>query len=250
MSTLGEKFHGVIAKVRELGSLTPMAIVTAVLPMAGSALLLAFGYQIGGWLRENPEQGAPAFLLGVLVFCGLALLPTNVVGILGGWSFGLWAGIALMSAGVVGAATLSFYLDKRLAGDKLEKVTHADERSAAIHKALTSESFWRATAVILLLRLSVAMPFAFTNFFLAAAKVPVASFLIGTFAGMLPRSAAVVFVGAGLSEFSLEGIDNPWMFAGGIAATVAAVVLIGIISRRALDRLAPTGEGGEDGKRP
>lgn len=242
MTGFGGIFRKIAARVRELGRLTPIAAVTALLPMAGSAVLIAFGYPLGEWMRANGAAGGAVFAGGVLVFCGLALLPTNVVGILGGWAFGFWVGISLLMAGIVGAATVSFFMHRRIAGDKLEAIVESDERAAAIHKALTEESFWKATMVVTLLRLSVVTPFAFTNFFMAAAKVPVGAFLTGTFVGMLPRSAAVVFVGAGLSEFSLEEIENPWLLAGGIAATVAAVAFIGVLSRRALDRIAPVGE--------
>ncbi|HQU92110.1 MAG TPA: hypothetical protein PLK77_07420, partial [Pyrinomonadaceae bacterium] len=62
------------AKFRDLGRLTPMAIVTAVVPMLGSSALLVFGYPVGHWMQANPVIGAVVFVLGVFFFCGLALL--------------------------------------------------------------------------------------------------------------------------------------------------------------------------------
>ena len=225
---------------KALGRLTPIALVTALLPVAGSALLVAFGYPLGEWMRANQGAGSILFAAGVLVLCGLALLPTNVVGLLGGWAFSVGMGIPLLMAGVIGAATISFFMHKRLAADKLSALTARDRRAEAVHQALTREGFWKVTAVVALLRLSVVTPFAFTNFFLAAARIPVGAFIVGTAIGMLPRSSAMVFVGAGLSEFSLNGVNDPWLFAGGIAATLAALVLIGMLSRKALERLTPS----------
>lgn len=233
------KIRNFLTLWRELGRLTPIALATALLPIAGSALLIGFGYPLGEWLRENREAGSILFTAGVLVLCGLALLPTNVVGLLGGWAFSIGLGIPLFMTGVVGAATISFLVHKRLAADKLVALTARDRRAEAIHQALTGEGFWKVTAVVSLLRLSVVMPFAFTNFFLAAAKVPIGAFLIGTAVGMLPRSSAMVVVGAGLSEFSLEEAGDPWVLIVGIAATAAAFALIGMVSRKALDRLTP-----------
>ena len=81
------------------------------------------------------------------------------------------------------------------------------------------------------------MPFAFTNFLMASAKVPLKSFLLGTAAGMLPRSTAMVFVGAGLSELTLENTGDSYVLVMGIAATIFSALIIAAISRRALVRL-------------
>ena len=81
------------------------------------------------------------------------------------------------------------------------------------------------------------MPFAFTNFLMASAKVPLKSFLLGTAAGMLPRSSAMVLVGAGLSELTLENTGDSYVLIMGIAATIFSAIVIAAISRRALARL-------------
>src|SRR5215204_5854282 len=104
----------IYAQIKEFGNLTPIAFVTTFLPIAGSTILLIFGVSLGDWLRENWEIGMPLYLLGVLFFCGLALLPTNVIGIIGGWSFGFEIGILILITGVVGAATISFLIHTRI----------------------------------------------------------------------------------------------------------------------------------------
>lgn len=72
---------------------------------------------------------------------------------------------------------------------------------------------------------------------MAAARVPFKSFVIGTFVGMLPRSSAVVFLGAGLSELTFDNQQNTWLIIFGIAATIIVVLVIGTISKHALERL-------------
>ena len=84
------------------------------------------------------------------------------------------------------------------------------------------------------------MPFGFTNFLMASGKVPLRSFLVGTAAGMLPRSTAMVLIGAGLSELTLENTGETYLMIMGIAATIFSAVMIAIFSRKALERL--TGE--------
>lgn len=214
-----------------------MALVTMLLPIAGSSALVVFGYPLGNWMRENWEIAAPAFIVGVLFFCGFALLPTNLIGILAGWSFGSWFGLLILITGVVGSAIIAYFVNLKLTGKTLTALTSRNARASAIHKALTNEGFLKTTAVITLIRMSVVMPFAFTNFFLAAARVPVSSFVVGTFLGMLPRSAAMVLLGAGLSELTFDNIDDVWFLVAGIPATIVLVILIAVFSRRALDKL-------------
>ncbi len=234
---MGNFFEKIKAKFHDLGRLTPIAFVTAVLPMAGSSALLVFGYPVGNWMQANPSLGAPLFVAGVFFFCGLALLPTNLIGILAGWAFGFWFGLLLMVVGVVGSATISYFINLRLTGDTLTALTQRNARADAIHRALTNEGFLRTISVITLIRMSVVMPFAFTNFFLAAARVPVSSFVFGTFLGMLPRSGAMVLLGAGLSVLTFDNFNDVWFLAAGIPATVILIIVIGLLSRRALDRL-------------
>lgn len=230
-------FRKITDKLRDFGRLTPIALVTALLPMAGSSALVVVGYPLGNWMQANPAIGAPLFVLGVLVFCGLALLPTNLIGILAGWAFGFWGGLGLMVIGVVSSATLSYFIHLRLAGDTLTALTQRNVRAAAIHKALTNEGFLKTTSIITLIRMSVVMPFAFTNFFLAAARVPISSFVIGTFLGMLPRSGAMVLLGAGLSVLTFDDFNDVWLLAAGVPATVILIIVIGVVSRRALDKM-------------
>jgi uncharacterized membrane protein YdjX (TVP38/TMEM64 family) len=223
--------------IREAGKMTPLAFLTAVLPMAGSAVLLTMAIPLGFWLRENWEVGSGLFLMGIVTFCGLALLPTNVLGILSGWSFGFEFGIALMILGIVVAATLSFKIHSRIVGDKLPQIFDNHPKAKAVYDSLVKQNLARTTIIIFLLRLSPAMPFALTNFLMASAKVPIRSFVIGTFFGMLPRSSAVVFVGSGLAELNFQNPQESWLIIFGILATILTVVIISVVAKRALSHM-------------
>ena len=205
--------------------------------MIGSSALLVFGYPIGHWMQANPAVGSVVFVLGVFFFCGLAMLPTNLIGILAGWAFGFWIGLLWLVIGVVGSATISYFVNLRLTGHTLTALTQRSARADAIHRALTNEGFLKTISVITLIRMSVVMPFAFTNFFLAAARVPIPSFILGTFIGMLPRSGAMVLLGAGLSVLTFDSFNDVWFLAAGVPATIILIIVIAVMSRRALDRL-------------
>ncbi|MEO7673042.1 MAG: VTT domain-containing protein [Pyrinomonadaceae bacterium] len=221
----------------EMGKLTPIALVTTFLPMTGTAVLFMIGYPLGLWLKENQVVGAFGYATGVLIFCGLALVPTNVIGVIGGFAFGFDLGLVLLMLAVVGASLISFFIHRRIVGDKVPDVADNHPKARAVYQALLGQGFWRTTTIILLIRFSIIMPFALTNFILASAKVSVAAFLTGTFLGMLPRSSAVVLAGAGLSELSLETPYDVWMVSFGIAASLLSIIVISIISKRALERL-------------
>jgi uncharacterized membrane protein YdjX (TVP38/TMEM64 family) len=172
-----------------------------------------------------------------VLFCGFSLLPTNVIGLIGGWAFNFYLGLALVIFSICGSALISFLIHTRIAGKKLPEVFDHHPKAKAIYTALLGEELWRTTLIIFLIRLSPAMPFALTNFLMASARVPVKAFLIGTFFGMLPRSSAIVFVGAGLSELSFENNEDSSLLIFGIAATIVSAIIIGVFAKNALGRL-------------
>ena len=230
-------FKKIYGYLKELGNLTPIAFITTFLPIPGGLVLLAFAVPLSDWLRTNWEIGMPLYLLGVLIFCGLALLTTNIIGVIGGWAFSFDLGIAVLITGVVGAALISFLIHSRIVGDRLPQIFDSHPKAKAIYEALVGQGVWRTTLIIFLIRMSPAMPFALTNFLMASARVPLKAFVVGTFFGMLPRSSAVVFVGSGLSELNFSDMENSWLLIFGIAATIISVMVIGNISRRALEHL-------------
>ena len=231
-------FKKVVAYLKEFGRLTPIALATAVMPAVFGTLLIAtVAYPLAGWLRTNWEVGAILFTLGVIIFCGLSILATNIVGIIGGWAFGFELGIVVLITAVVSAATLSYLIHSRIVGDTLPHVFEHHPKAQIVYQALVGQSVWRTTLIIFLLRLSPAMPFALTNFLMASARVPLKSFIAGTFGGMLPRSTAVVFVGSGLSELSFDNPQEAWLLIFGIVATIVSIIFVTIVARRALDHM-------------
>lgn len=223
--------------LRELGHLTPMALVATFLPIVGSSVLLIFLLPIGNWLRDNWEVGIGVFILATLFFCGLALLPTNVIGIVSGWAFSFELGLLVLMAGVIGSAVISFLVNLRLSGERLPEAIKKHPRTNAIYRALLREDLKKTALIITLLRMSVIMPFSLTNLLMAASRVPVRAFVIGTAAGMLPRSAAMAYVGSGLSELNSTNTRETYLLVIGIAASIVSTIVIAILSRMALERL-------------
>ncbi len=224
-------------RISELGRLAPLGLAALFLPILGTTLLIAFLSPIGNWLREHWQSGIVVLAGGIVFFCGFSLLPTNVIGVVSGWAFGFPLGLLVLMFGIVGASYVSFLLCSRISGDRLIAKLDNRPRSKAIYRALLHESRLKATIIVLLLRLSVVMPFAFTNLLLAASRVSLSSFLIGTTIGMLPRAATTAYIGAGLFELDIDNAHDTTMFIIGVIASVVSIIVIAILSRKALERM-------------
>lgn len=114
------------------------------------------------------------------------------------------SGIAIAISGSVGAASVSFLIHSRIVTDKLPQALGTHAKAGAIYNGAARTKLVALGDDNFAGQAFTSDAFAFTNFLMAAARVPLRSFIIGTFVGMLPRSSAVVFVGAGLSELSFD----------------------------------------------
>ncbi|MCU0237855.1 MAG: VTT domain-containing protein [Pyrinomonadaceae bacterium] len=229
-----EKFKSV---KKDFGKIGSMAGLTAFLPIVGSAVLIALVYQISPWLQQNKEIGIFLFVTLMSILSGFALLATNVLGIVSGFAFSFQLGLIAQMLGIIGASSIMYLLAKRYATKNFLSTIEERPKMKAIHKALLDDNIWKTLMIITLVRLSPALPFALTNFMISAAGISFKTFIIGTVLGMLPRASAVVFVGSSLSELNLSQPQESWVIILGIIATILAVIVVSIISKRALNRL-------------
>ena len=90
---------------------------------------------------------------------------------------------------------------------------------------------------VTLLRLPPNSPFATTNFLMAATRVPLAAYLLGTLAGMAPRTAAVVYFGSGLSQLDLKNHASLASLAVSLVLTIIVIAVIGRLANQALAKV-------------
>ncbi len=238
MSSFKDKLYKKIQKLREdFGKIGFWTAFSLVMPIIGLSLFIGLIYQISPWLESNPSVGVPSFILTISILSGLAILPTNIVGMTSGWAFGFPLGLLTMLSALGGAVALNFFISRRLAGKKFDSVIGEKPKLRAIHKALLGGSLAKVVLIIVLLRLSPATPFAATNFMISASGVSMKAFLFGTVLGYIPRTSATVFVGSSLSQLNFDQPKESWLIILGIVATVAATIVIGVLSKRALNRL-------------
>jgi len=225
---------------RELGAFAPLALFTAAGPAAGAVVLAATSGAWFPWLAGLGGAAAPVTVLLTVVLAGLSLVPTHaaslVAGLLFGASAGLGVGVSIALAGILGAAVVGFVVARRCVGARATAALLARPRARAVHDELLVRSGGRAVLLIALVRLSPVMPFAATNLLLAASGARLWTFLLGSGLGLLPRIAAVVAAGAGMSTLDLSAAADRRLLSAGVAATLLALVLAGRIARRALLR--------------
>ena len=233
--------------LRKLGPLGPLAVLSVAMPPISGIVLIGTLHKVGPWLRAHDDIGLLLYIGAFTVLGGLALLPTYAQSLLGGWAFGLGFGLVAALTGFVGAALVNYAISWRVSGDRLEKLLAQHTKWNAVYRALLHSGFLKAVFIITLLRLPPNSPFAATNLAMAAIKVPLGPFALGTLLGLAPRTAAVVFVGAGLSTLDFADRQQTWMFAAGAVVTIVVVAVLGWMANRALKRVEAAAGAGDEG---
>ena len=226
------------AKASKLRILVRVAVVVLVV-----AALLLFGRRIAGylpgfsaWVDGLGVWGPIVFVLGYAV-ATVAFIPGSLLTVAGGAIFGLAEGTALVFVGACLGATGAFIASRYFFRGAIEKRVAAEPRFAAIDRAVGREGF----KIVLLLRLTPIVPFVLLNYALGLTRVKLGHYA-GAFIGMLPATLLYVYYGkvvGDLAEIAAGvGDERGWgthvVTGVGLVATVAVIVLVTRIARRAL----------------
>lgn len=215
---------------------------------AVAAFVLAIGFALaflplGDWVTRFSEWIGGLGALGILAFCAayivmmLLLVPASPISIAAGVAYGWWA-LPLVTVVATVGAYIAFLIGRYIAGAKVDRIIRRRPAMKAATEAVEEEP-WTTLA---LLRLSPLVPFNVQNYLLGITEVSTRTYLISTFAGILPGAALNVYLGV-VGKAVTQGEAGPveWISLGlGLAATVAVTVLV---SRRARAKLAEKGIG-------
>jgi uncharacterized membrane protein YdjX (TVP38/TMEM64 family) len=175
------------------------------------------------------------YALAVTLSLPCGLIMTTAGGLLFGWVLGA---LAAMVGATLGA-TLVFLIARTAVGDSLS-------RRSGPWLAKLSEGFQKdALSYMLFLRLVPAFPFWFVNLAPAVLGVPLKTFVLGTFLGIIPATLAFASAGAGLDSVIMaakneyaacvaQGLDGCKLkiHAGSLLTRelIQALVLIGVVT--------------------
>ena len=228
------------AKARS--SKTRLAIRAAAVVALIAALLL-FGQRVAGYLPEFSAWvdglglwGPVVFVLGYAV-ATVAFIPGSLLTLAGGAIFGLGEGTALVFVGASLGATGAFLASRYMVRGAIERRVAAEPRFAAIDRAVGREGF----KIVLLLRLTPVVPFVLLNYALGLTRVRLSHY-VSAFIGMLPATLLYVYYGKVFGDLAeiAAGVEveqgwGTWVMTGiGLAATIAVLVIVTRIARRAL----------------
>jgi uncharacterized membrane protein YdjX (TVP38/TMEM64 family) len=206
-------------------------------------VLLATLTQLGPWLRAHGTEGILIYFALTGFLMGVSFVPTYSCAILAGWAFGFAVGWPLAMVTITVASLLAYAIGRGIARDRVIEVIRERPKWDAIYRSLLEKKSGRTLLVVTLLRIPPTSPFALANFALAAARVPVLDYTLGTLIGVAPRTALGTFTAAGLEQLQFKPASQTWTIIAGIAATLIVCVVLGMLANRALRQV--TGHHGK-----
>ena len=94
---------------------------TAAPALCGIALLAGLG-PLSEWLHDHRSLGLALYTVVFVLGAGLGFLPTYAQSILGGWVFGVAAGLPAALVGFTGGGLLGYQVARRVSKDRVEEL--------------------------------------------------------------------------------------------------------------------------------
>jgi uncharacterized membrane protein YdjX (TVP38/TMEM64 family) len=177
------------------------------------------------WVETSGVRAALLFMVIYTTAVAFSLPGATVLSIAGGFLFGtVWGTVGIVISATLGATVL-FLIAKTAFGDAL--------RAKAGPWLQNMETGFRDNALsyLLVLRLVPLFPFFIVNLVPALLGVPLSTYVLATFVGIIPGALVYATVGAGLGsifdaggEFSATGILTPQVLLSLIGLAVLAML--------------------------
>ena len=232
--------HDWRATLRRLGPAGFLAVLSMTLPLLGMAAVIATLPRSAPWLRSHGVLGALIYVVVFWPLGGFAIVPTWSFSALAGWAYGPWIGTPLALCAFTGAAVVGYIFAKCVCGDRVTRVIEEHVKWKAVYQALLGRGFWRTLGIVTLLRIPPSSPFSLTNYVMAAARVPLGPYILGTFLGLAPRTTAVVITFTGLKEFDPKHPENSVLMCIWAVVTIVIVLVIARIAQKAMHNITGT----------
>jgi len=186
---------------------------------------------------QSIGPAAPIAFIAIYAFAVVALIPASVLTIAGGAVFGLVRGAVYALIGATLGSTAAFLLGRYVARRIVARRLASMPRFAAIERAVSA----RGRRIVFLLRLSPVVPFNFLNYALGLTTISVWDFVFASL-GTIPGAFVYAYAGkvtgealvlAGQAQVPRNASYYAVLIAG-LAATVAATLVVTRTARRAL----------------
>jgi pyruvate/2-oxoglutarate dehydrogenase complex dihydrolipoamide dehydrogenase (E3) component/uncharacterized membrane protein YdjX (TVP38/TMEM64 family) len=187
----------------------------------------------------------PVVVVLVYVICTVLLVPGSAITIGSGTLFGLQTGFIVVVLGANLGALCSFLLARGFLREKVSSWGAVNPKFRSLDQAIGKQGF----KMVLLTRLSPVFPFVLLNYLLGLTAVRTSAYALANLLGMLPATFLFVYIGAAARDAIAGQADAAAGFYQtilkyiGLLATVAAVVIVTRIARRALREAEQQQEG-------
>ncbi len=191
-------------------------------------------------LRNSGWAGILAYTSACFVTTVL-MVPPSIGNAGAGLMFGALKGTLFIYPALVGAGVVSFCLSRKLGRRWVAVRIARSPKFAAIDRALARGGL----KMVLLLRVSPISPFAFLSYSMGLTRVRFRDYCLGTLLGALPGTAVYAYLGSALRNLPALGVKasaaassdlHRLLFWIGLAATIAAFVMITRLARQELKR--------------
>jgi len=181
------------------------------------------------WIRSAGPAGSVWFLVLYVVLC-ILFLPGSLLTIGAGAIYGWGWGTLLVTVGSTLGSVLNFFTSRYFARNWIEKKLESRPRFRSLAHAIGLEGW----PLILLSRLSPIAPHSLVSYAAGLTRIDAKAFIISSFVGFIPLSAAYAYAGALLGKVAAVQSGNAevdalsWaVWIGGLVMTVV-VSLLGI----------------------
>jgi uncharacterized membrane protein YdjX (TVP38/TMEM64 family) len=203
--------------------------------------------QLLEWLDAQGVWGPLLFIL-VMILVVVLVLPGVMFTTGAGFVFGVVEGTIYVVIGTTLGATLAFLIARYLFGARARRFILAHARLKLVSEELAPQG-WK---IVLLTRVVPFFPFKLSNYFFGLTSFSLRGFVLGTFAGVIPFSLHNVYLGAIAADIatlggrSAERTPLQWtLYGAGFLATIALLVYLNRLARRALAKYTKTMEKGD-----
>lgn len=214
--------------------------IVAALLIVAAVIVLFHILPVATWLRHFQTYvrglGALGYVVYIVVYaaCVVAFVPASILTLGAGAIFGFVGGTIVVVIGATIGATMSFLLARTFMRKRIEAMTATNAKFRALDRAIAAEGM----KIVFLVRLAVVFPFTYINYAFGLTAIPLGRYVLATFVGILPATAAFVFVSSAATNAattSTSSVTKIVYIAGGIIAVIVSV-LIGRIATKAIRR--------------
>lgn len=187
--------------------------------------------RLSEWIQGRGAIGVTVFGV-VYVIAVILLAPSWPLTVAAGLIFGFW-GIPIVVVSATLGASAAFFLARYGLRKRVASWVQQRPKLQAVDRAIEQQG----AKIVILLRLSPAVPFNLQNYFFGVTKIRSASYIVATLFGIIPGTGLYVYLGTlGQVAATGNGLDGPRLalLTVGLFATVAAVVLIARKAKQAL----------------